>query len=83
MRPETGEETTTDEVIDIICFICRTYWAEAMDKWTYRAGIEAAYRRSALELISASRTISTDVALVIVGMMPLMLLLSSLHNITL
>ena len=48
-------------------------WAGAMDKRTYRTGMDAAYRRSALRVISASRTVSTDAAVVIAGMMPLKL----------
>ena len=42
-----------------------------MNKRTYRTVIEAAYRRSALRAISAFRTVSTDAAVVIAGMMPL------------
>ena len=41
--------------------------------WT-RTGIETAYRRTALRVITAFRTVSTNAAVVIVGMMPLRLL---------
>ena len=46
-------------------------WAGAMDKRTYRTGMDAAYRRSVLRVIFASCTVSTDAAVVIAGMMPL------------
>ena len=48
-------------------------WAEAVYKRIYRTGIEAAYMRSALRVISAFRTVSTDAAVVIAGMMLLKL----------
>ena len=44
-----------------------------MDKNIYRSGIEAAYRRSALRVTSAFHMVSTEMAMVIAGMMPLKL----------
>ena len=44
-----------------------------MNKMTYRIGIEAVYRRSALNVISAFRTVSADAAVVIAGTMLLRL----------
>ena len=44
-----------------------------MDKRSYRTGMDAAYRRSALRVISTFRTVSTDAVVVIAGMMPLRL----------
>ena len=38
---------------------------------TYRIRIEAAYKRSALRVISAFRTVSADATVVIAGMLPL------------
>ena len=45
-----------------------------MDKKTYRIVVDGAYRRSALRVVSAYRTVSTDAALVIAGMMLLRML---------
>ena len=45
----------------------------AIDKRSYRTGMDAAYRRSALRVIFAFRTVSTDAAMVIAGMVPLKL----------
>ena len=42
-----------------------------MNKWTYKIGVEAAYRRSALRFITAFRTVLTDEAVMIAVMMPL------------
>ena len=47
-----------------------------MDKRAYRTGIDAAYRISALRIISVFRMVSTDAAVVIAGKMPLKLLVS-------
>ena len=49
-------------------------WAGAMNKMIYRIGIEAAYRSSVLRVISAFRTVLTDAALVIAGMVSLALI---------
>lgn len=49
-------------------------WAEKSDKKAYVRTMEAAYRRSALRTICAYRTVSTDAALVIAGMIPVDLL---------
>ena len=43
-------------------------------KRTNRTGIDAAYRRSALRVISPFRTVSTHVVVVIARMMPLKLM---------
>lgn len=61
-------------VVRSIALYAAPIWAEAMDKKTYRIGVDGAYRRSALRVISAFRTVSTDAALVIAGMMPLRML---------
>ena len=45
-----------------------------MDNKTYRTGIDATYRRSALRIISAFRTVSTDATVVIAWMMPMKLI---------
>ena len=42
-----------------------------MDKRTYRTGMDAAYRRSTLTIISAFCMVSTDAAAMIAVMMPL------------
>ena len=47
---------------------------EAMEKKTYRIGLDSVYRRSALRVISAFHTLSTEAALVIAEMMPLRIL---------
>ena len=47
-----------------------------MDKKTYRTGIEAAYRRSALRVLPAYRTMCTDAAVVIAGITPLKLVVN-------
>ena len=47
-------------------------WAKA--KKTYRIEVDATYKRSALQVVSAFRTVSTDAALVIAGMMLLRIL---------
>ena len=49
-------------------------WAEAMEKKSYRIGVYGAYRRSALRVVSALRTVSMDTALVIAGMLSLRML---------
>ena len=49
-------------------------WAEVMDKSTYRIRVDGVYRRSALRVLSAFRTVSSDAALIIAGMMPLRML---------
>ena len=43
-------------------------WAEDMDKNLYRIGVDGLYRRSALRVVSAFRTVSADAALVIAEM---------------
>ena len=46
-----------------------------MEKKTYRVGVDGDYRRFAFRVVSSFRTVSADVALVIAGMMPLMMML--------
>ena len=46
----------------------------SVDKRTYKTGKDVAYRRSALRVIFAFRTLSTDAAVVIAGIMPLKLI---------
>ena len=50
-------------MISIAIYAAAT-WAGAVKKRTYRIGIDAAYRKSALRLISAFYTVSTDAAVV-------------------
>ena len=58
------------KVVTSIAIYAAPIWAGAMDKRTYKTGMYAAYRRSALKVISAIRTVS---ALVFARMMPLKL----------
>ena len=62
------------KVVTSIAIYAAPIWAGAMDKRSYRTGMDAAYTRSALRVISAFRTVSTDAAVVIAGMMPLRLI---------
>ena len=57
------------KVVTSIAICVAPTWAGAMDKRTYRRGVNAGNRRSALRLISAFGTMSTDAAVVIAGMM--------------
>ena len=61
------------KVVTLIAIYAVPIWAGAMDKRTDSAGIKAAYRRSALRVISAFRTVPADATLVIAGMMLLRL----------
>ena len=61
------------KVVTSIAIYAAPIWTGAMDKRSYRTGMDAAYRRSALRIISAFRTVSTVAAVVIAGMMPLRL----------
>ena len=62
------------KVVTSIAIYAAPIWAGAMDKSSIGGtGMDAAYRRSALRVISAFRTVSTDAAVVIAGMMPLRL----------
>ena len=56
-----------------IAIYAAAIWAGAMDKRSYRTRMYAAYRRSALRVISAFRTASTDAAVAFAGMMLLRL----------
>ena len=61
------------QVVTSIAIYGASLWAEAMDKRTYSTEIIAAFRRSAIRVISALRTVSTDAAMVIAGISPLKL----------
>ena len=71
MRPETGEKAVTVEDSDIDSIYAISIWAGVINKSTYRIRIETSYRRSALMVISAFRTVSTDATVAIARMMPL------------
>ena len=64
-------------VIRSIALHAAPIWAQAMDKKSYRIGVDGAYRRSALRVVSVFCTVSTDAALLIAGMMPLRMLVES------
>ena len=51
-------------------------WAETMDKRTHRTGIGAAQRTSALKVVSAFRTVSTDAVVMIAALIPLRLVVN-------
>ena len=64
------------KVVTSIAIYAAPIWDWAMDKRSYRTGIDAAYRRSAFRVISAFHTVSTDAAMVIAGMVPLKLVVN-------
>ena len=49
-------------VVTLITIYAALIWTEAMNKRTYRTGMDAAYRRFTLSVISVFRTVSTDAA---------------------
>ena len=61
------------KVMTSIAVYAAPIWAKAMDKSPYKSGMNAAYRRSALSVISAFRMVSKNAAVVIAGMMALKL----------
>ena len=53
------------KVVTSIAIYEAPMWAKAMNKRTYIIGIEAVYRRSALRVTFAFRTVLTDAAVVV------------------
>ena len=64
--PKQGERWLLMKIIAPIAIYSAPIWAWTMNQRTYRPGIKAAYRRSALRVISVFRTVSIDAAVVIV-----------------
>ena len=61
------------KLVTTIAIYVAPIWDRAMDKRTYRTGIDAAYRRSALSVLSSFQAVSTDAAVVMTWMIPLKL----------
>ena len=68
IMPNLGGPSQEMRVVRSIALNVAPIWAKAKEKKTYVTGVDGAYRRSALRVMSAFRILSTDAGLVIEGM---------------